>query len=181
MSLPPEDPTRPLAPVGAPPVAAPPPLVGVRERVVVPDDSAFRQMVLDRLDSLRTGLAVVAVLSLLALALAGWTLLREHQDRTARPRGGASSAQIQSLRNRVQDLDSRIGDAAAKADVADLARRVDDLAGKATAKPAPASGSDTQARQSLDQLNQTVTTLNQSVTDLDKRVRTLEDQAQQSP
>lgn len=181
MALPPEDPTRPLRPPGT----LPPPM---RERAALADDEAWRQVVLDRLDGLRTGLVLVGVLAVLALALAAWTFLRERQDRTGSRRGGVSSAEVETIRSQVRELESRLGNRATKSQVSaiqtseqDLAQRVDDLAGKATAKPAPASTTDTEARQSLDRLDGTVSTLDQSVKDLDGRVQSLEDQAQQSP
>lgn len=191
MSVPPDDPTRrlpppvePLAPL--PPVTVAPRAVA-REQVIA-DEAAWRQSVIDRLDGLRTGLTFMGLLAALALAVGVWTFLRERQDRQDRGGGTTNSAQVRSLRSRVNALESSVTSRATKTDLAtaqqrqqDLSKRVDDLAGKASAKPAAASTTDTQARQTLDALNQTVSTLSLSVKALDDRVKALEAQPTQAP
>lgn len=181
MAIPPEDPTRPLPP------AAPPPRAAYEERVyeeppVVVDDPGWRQVILDRLDSVRTGVAVVGVIAVIALALSVWNLLREEEDRDTRT-GGVSAAQVDDLRDRTDDLESDLRNRATKEDVAavqsasnDLGKRVDDLSGKAAG-----SGADNEARESLNDLSDSLSTLNQTVTDLDRRVAALEEQAEQNP
>lgn len=168
MSLPPDEPTQPLPPV------TPRPREPLRETTVVADDPAWRQMILDRLDNVRTGLVVVGLIALLASVLAAWALLRQEDDRSDR-RSGASQSEVRDLRDRVDDLESDLRDAPNKGELStlqrndeELAKRVDDLAAK------PAAGTDDGARESLDQLNETVSTLSDQVADLDRRVDALE-------
>lgn len=191
MSYPPDDRTRPLPPSDPPPpvrAAVPPravparPVAAAEPAYAVSDEGAWRQRVLDRLDGLRTGLLVVGLIAVLGLGLAVWSLLREHQDRTS-SRGGTSSAQVRSLRARVDSLESRLGSRATSGDLASLQRsqqalsqRVDGLSGAAAAKPSGGT-TDAGARKSLNDLNQTVSTLSQSVSDLDQRVKSLESQS----
>ena len=77
MSLPPEEPTRPLPP----PVDPVDPVY--RETVVASDDAVFRAEVLDRLGALRVWVALATVLALVAIGLAAWTYFKE--DDRGRP------------------------------------------------------------------------------------------------
>lgn len=178
---PPEESPRPLPPT------TPSPAGPVYEReVAAPVEDPYRtEILLDRLRSLRTALAIVGVIAIAALAVAVYTVLTMEEESDAG--GGASRQQVANLDDRVDALEADVKDRATKddvnqitADVQALSDRVDQVAKQArSAVSSDDSGTDEQARSSIDQLNQNVRTLTQSLTDLDERVRDLEDQAQQ--
>ncbi len=177
MALPPDDLTRPLTPAAT-------------DRVVVSDEVAWQQVLLERLGTLRTGLALVGLIAVLALGLAAWTFLRDKDDRSSSGRGGRiTSADVRALRTRVDDLESRLRDRATRNQVANvrqaqqqLSQRLGQLAKTTSSTPTTTtSGADAQARQTLTQLNTNVGKLNQSVSDLGARVKTLEDTSQSTP
>ena len=169
----PDDPTRRIPPTEPPP--------SVREReYAVEDDGAWRQHIVDRLDSLRTWVAAATVLSLLALGLAGYTLLTaEEEDDT---RAGASREQVGELSDRVDDLESRVQDRASDNAVQDLRDSQRDLdervkaVEEAAEEPAD-DGADTEAlRQSIDALHDSVEQLDGRVADLEQRMDRAEQQ-----
>ena len=168
MSLPPDEPTRPLRP-GEP---------VYRETVVAPDDSAFRAEVMDRLAALRNWLALATLLSLAALALATWAFVREDDDGNANRGDGVRAGQVAALEERLDRLEDqpagvRPADLAAlQEEQAALADQVEDLAAQAeaNAQTDPAAAEDIEARESIE-------VLDQSVQDLDARVQALEEQS----
>ncbi len=171
MSLPPEEPTRPLGR----PIEPVEPVY--RETVVAPDDAVFRAEVLDRLGALRVWVALATLLSLLAIGLAAWTYFREDDDRNANRGSSVRAADVQALQKRLDQLEARPQGVAA-ADVnaiadeqAALTDQVNDLAGQveAVGEPAPAVAEDAEARGAIE-------TLDQTVQDLDARVAALESQ-----
>jgi cell division protein FtsB len=166
---PPEESPRPLPPT------TPSPAGPVYEReVAAPVEDPYRtEILLDRLRSLRTALAIVGVIAIAALAVAVYTVLTMEEESDAG--GGASRQQVANLDDRVDALEAEV------ATKDDVNRIVDDVQALSVrvdrvAKQAQSAAS---ARSSIDQLNENVQTLTQSVTDLDERVRDLEDQAQQ--
>jgi hypothetical protein len=171
---PPEEPTRPLPP----PTPAPARRVYEREVAAPVDDPYRTEILLDRLRSLRTALAIVGLIAVAALAVAVYAVLAMEEESDAG--GGASRQQVANLDDRVDALEAEVEDRATGDDVnriADdvqaLSDRVDQVAKQArSAASTDNSGTDEQARASIDQLNQ-------SLTDLDERVRDLEAQAQQ--
>jgi septal ring factor EnvC (AmiA/AmiB activator) len=66
------------------------------------DELAWRQLVLDRLGSLRTGLVVLGVLAVAALGIALWALL------DVRSSGDVSAARVRSLERRVDRLQTEV-------------------------------------------------------------------------
>lgn len=106
MSVPPERPPEP--PAGVPPAEDAPtrafrPAEPVRPVAAPPPEPAFWS-----LDSLRTGLALVGVLAVAALALAVWALLRDHNSRKAVIRSGPPPAQLAALTREVQTLSADV-------------------------------------------------------------------------
>ena len=180
---PPEEPTRPL-----PPATPPPARVGVEREVAAPVEDPYRtELLLDQLRSLRTALAIVGVLAVVALAVAVYAVLTK--DEVSDAGAGASSQQVAELSDRVDDLEADVKSRATKnqvsqlsADLKALSDRVDKVAKQSeSAASSDNGGTDEQARSSIDKLDQSVQTLTQDVKDLDGRVRDLEDQAQQQP
>ena len=172
MSLPPDEPTRPL---GRPIEPLEP---AYRETVVAPDDSAFRAEVLDRLGALRVWVALATLLSLVAIGLAAWTFFEEDDDRDVNRGNGVRAAEVETLEERLDRLESqpagvRAADLSAVQDEqAALADQVNDLAAQveAAAQQEPAATEDLEARESINALDQ-------SIQDLDARVRALESQS----
>lgn len=172
---PPEEPTRPLPPTTTEPAGP------VYEReVAAPVEDPYRtEILLNRLRSLRTALAIVGVIAVAALAVAVYAVLTMEEESDAG--GGASRQRVADLEERLDALEA---DVATKddvnqitADVQALSDSVDEVARQArSAASGDNSGTDEQARSSIDQLNENVQTLTQSVTDLDERVRALEQQ-----
>lgn len=171
MSLPPDEPTRPL---GRPLEPVEP---TYRETVVAPDDPVFRAEVLDRLGALRVWVALATLLSLVAIGLAAWTYFEEEDDRDVSRPNGIRAAEVETLEDRLDRLEAqpagvRAADLNAVQDEqAALADQVTDLAAQveADAQPEPAAAEDLEARESIN-------VLDQSIQDLDARVRALESQ-----
>ena len=166
MSLPPDDRTRPL---GQPLQPLPP------DPVVAAEDPAWHALVLDRLDSLRTAVAIVGVIAVAALVLSIWTFLRERDDRD-RLRGGTQAAAIANLRDRVDSLASRVNSRATTTSVGDLRKQVDNRLNGLSK-----SSKDAQARASVTKLQTSVDDLSKAVTKLDQRVAKLESQTSPTP
>jgi hypothetical protein len=160
--LPPEEPTRRFP--RARPVAT--------ERAVVrtvPEDTLWAE-VLDRLGSVRTGLAVVTVVALAALGVALWALLDPAGDRD---RDDVSRVRVERLADRVDRLESQVGEAASAGGVAAirdgqraLQRRVQAL--EVTAEESRA------AAQDLEEIAASVEALEDSVDALEQRLDVLE-------
>jgi hypothetical protein len=177
MPPPPEEPTRPLRPAGAPLPQEP-----VYEREVVPP--AEDPLLLDRLRSLRSAVVLLGLVAVAALALAVYALLTKEEETDTR--AGASRERVVRLADRVRELESEVSDRATKDSVSQVAddqqslgKRVDDVAKQASSAASDDNGgTDTQARTSINQLNQNVQTLSTSLKDLDQRVSDLESQSQ---
>ena len=92
---------------------------------LTPDEAAFRQEVLDRLRSLRTGLALTAVLAVVALGVGVYALLEATSDDEG-PRG-ASRTTVSRLDARVDDLESRLDDRATKSSVGELREQQEEI------------------------------------------------------
>jgi len=170
----PDDPTRRIPPV--PPPGDPPPVARERE-VYADDEGVWRREVIDRLDSLRTGLVVVALLAVAALALAGYSLLAEEDD-GGNGRDGASRSQVGSLEDRVDELESQMEDRASQKAVDSLRSDQREIVDRVEAvEDAASDGGDTEALQdSIDQLSQDVEALDQRVSAV---VQRQEEQEQQ--
>jgi len=128
MSLPPDRPTEPLRPAPAPaprqPVAyepAPAPAVDVTAVLVRLEDAV---------NSVRTGLMIVGVIAVAALGVAIYALVKEG-DASSSSAGGASSARVSELDDRVDRLSRQVQDTRADDNASDdasaLADRVDAL------------------------------------------------------
>ncbi len=125
MSLPPDRPTEPLRPAGAPrqPVAyEPPPAPTV-------DVSAVLVRLEDAVNSVRTGLMVVGVIAVAALGVAIYALVK---DNGANATGGVGSNRVSQLDDRIDRLsrqvqDLRSGDSSSKDDSSAVTDRVDAL------------------------------------------------------
>src|SRR5829696_3377845 len=115
MSLPPEsdEPTRRLPPRG--PVE---PLPPEREVIRTEVDPAWAQEILGRLRSLRTAVALVALLSLAALGVGIYALLTQEEEGDARP--GASQERVRELEDRVDAVEAQAEDAPSDNSVARL-------------------------------------------------------------
>jgi uncharacterized protein HemX len=154
----PDDPTRRIPPV--PPPGDPPPVARERE-VYADDEGVWRREVIDRLDSLRTGLVVVALLAVAALALAGYSLLADEDD-GGNGRDGASRSQDRASQKAVDSLRSD------QREIVDRVEAVEDAA---------SDGGDTEALQeSIDQLSQDIEALDQRVAEVEQRQEEQEQQ-----
>lgn len=165
MARPPDDPTRRIPPTG-------------RERVVEHEPPPGPDPLMERLDSMRTALAVLGLIAVAALGIAVWALLRAAD--AERDGGGGRAAEVQSLRDEVSELESRIENRATEGDVSDLAEqqqgladRIDEVAEQAGSQE-PAEATDPEAREALEAVDQTLQ-------EIDQRLTALEEQAQQSP
>src|SRR5829696_1348180 len=171
MSLPPEsdEPTRRLPPTG--PVE---PLPAERETVRTVIDPAWTQEILDRLRSLRTSLALVALLSLGALGVGLWALLTKEEESDARR--GASQQLVQRLEDRVEALESETEDAPSQNAVARLRgqqqqleerlKTVEDRADDSAVEDVQADVR--QLAEVIDQMGEAIDQLDQRVSDLEQ-------------
>jgi len=131
------------------------------------DELLFREEVRDRLRSLTTSVALLAVLAVAALGVAIWALL-SNQD-SGGPQG-ASVSRVRALEDRVDALAADVKNAASKDDLQQLNRREQELADKVDALDKQA----TQTADDLDTVTNDVDTLKQDVDDLKTRVDALE-------
>ena len=156
----PAEPVRPRAPVVREPVAA----------TYQPADPLWFERIDDRLRSLSSIVAVLAVVSLAALGLSIYALLRDDG------RDGASPERVTNLADRVERLEGRSADAADSGTTAALDSRLDDTAqdvsrlsdevGKLRSAVSKAGSGDNSATAALTQLNTRVDQLAQDVADL---------------
>jgi outer membrane murein-binding lipoprotein Lpp len=162
---PPEPPTRRLDPVAGAPVY---------ERVVEPgvpvgaDPGLLFVRLEDRIASLRTVLVFVAVIAVLGVGLAIYALTRVDNG-SAGTNGGASSASITRLNDRVDRLSRQVQSArSAVRGISTLSQRVDALsktvAGLRTAASTGAAAPD--ATQAIQDLSKRIDALDQRVQDL---------------
>lgn len=167
MNVPPDEPTRrvPVQPAVPRPAAAP------VAPAYAPEDILWREQVIARLDGLRTGMAIIGTLAVIALALSIWALVREHQDRTSGSGVAARSAQIRELRGDIDTLRSQMANRATTGQLDAVSRQLAASSKSTTTTTAPA---DTGA---INALNKSVSQLGQQVADLDGRVKALEQSA----
>ena len=138
-----------------------PPPGTVRETEYVADPE--REELRDRIRSLRTALALTALLAIAALGVALYSVLAEDEEDGGRR--GASPARVSSLDNRVDELENRIDDRATKNSVEQLEQRQEELEGQV--EQAGEQGGDAeQLQQSVEQLSEDVQALDQRVDDL---------------
>jgi uncharacterized protein HemX len=157
-----DPPTRPLEPQpGAPPDPDP---------GYVPDERAIpHEELLDRIRSLRTGLALVGLLALAGLGVGVWALLEDRNDRDAR---GASPARVSQLEDRADQLEQEIGERASDRSVEELRSQQEELAEQVEGVSEDTAG---------EELAQSVEELRQDVEELEQRVDELEAQPADSP
>jgi chromosome segregation ATPase len=175
MALPPEsdEPTRRLPPT------RPEALPVEREVVRTEVDPAWTQAILDRLRSLRTSIALVALLSLAALGVGLWALLTQEEEGDARR--GASQQRVQELEARVDAIESEAEDAPSQNAVARLRGEQQQLEKRVQAVEDRADDSGVEDVQAdVRQLSDTVDQLGEAIDQLDLRVSDLE-QAQSQP
>lgn len=179
LSLPPDpdEPTQRLPPA--------PPAEPLREREVVTStelDPTWTEEILGRLRSLRTAVAMVGVLAVLALGAGIWALLTQEEEGDARP--GASQERVRELEDRVEALESKTEDAASQKAVERLSNQQRQLEERLSAIEDQSDGDaikDVQAdvRQlsdGLEQTGQSIEQAGQSIEQLDQRVDELEQQ-----
>ena len=170
MSVPPDQPTRRVpAPAAVPrqvPVAPAVPVAAT----YAGEDIYWREQVIARLDGLRTGLAIIGTVAVIALGLAIWALLREHQDRSSGSGVAARSAQIRGLRDDVDSLRSQIANRATTG-------QLDAVSKQLAAAGQSSTTTTTTDTSATDALNKSVSQLNQQVSALGQRVKALEDAA----
>jgi biopolymer transport protein ExbB/TolQ len=136
-----------------------------REPELETDAGAWHVFLLDRLQSLRTAVAIVAVFAVAALGVAVWTLL--HDDDGGTRRQGVSAARVRALENRVQRLEKRVP---SQQDVASLRDDAHPLAKQVAAAEAAA----TAAQRRADTLDQRLREARQQLRDLQERVAAVE-------
>jgi 3-phenylpropionate/cinnamic acid dioxygenase small subunit len=139
-----------------------PPPGGVRETeyVVDPEKEELR----DRIRSLRTALALTALLATAALGIGLYTLLAEDEEQGV-DRRGASPARVAALDDRVDELENRVGDRATKNQLDQIEQRQERLEGQI--EQAGEAGGDAEAvQQSVEQINADVQALEQRVDEL---------------
>ena len=148
MSLPPDRPTERLQPQA-------PRQPIVEERVVSPavDTTAVLLRLEDAIQSLRTGLMIVGVISVAELGVAIYALMKDDGASTASSGNAASDSRVSQLDDRIDRLSRQVQDVRSGAgndDAAAVADRVEAL--EATVKELadrPAPGDATQAVQEL--------------------------------
>ena len=135
---------------------------------LVDDRYAPHEEVLDRLRSLRTALALVALLSLAALGVGIWALLEDRNDRDQR---GASPARVGQLEDRADQLEQEVGERASDQSVEELRSQQRELADQVETLGEDTSG---------EELTQAVEELRQDVAELEQRVEEVEAQQEQA-
>jgi hypothetical protein len=136
-----------------------------RELQLETDAGAWHALLLDRLQSLRTAVAIVAAVALAALGVAVWALLHDNGGGTRRQ--GVSVARVRALENRVQRLEQRVP---SQQDIASL--RDDELA--IAKRVAAAEAAATAAQRRADTLDQRLHEDRQQLRDLQQRVDAVE-------
>jgi gas vesicle protein len=175
LSLPPDpdEPTRRLPPVQ--------PAEPVREREVVTTEPGpgWEQEILDRLRSLRTGLALVGVLATAALGVGLWALLSQEEEGDAQQ--GASRERVQSLENQVDELESQTEDAASQSSVDRLRDQQQELEERLSAVEEQSSddGGAEDVQADVRELSDAIEQNGQAIEQLDQRVGDLEQQQSQ--
>ena len=107
---------------GHPQPQPPRPLLNEREIArAEAEELAWRELVLDQLRSLRTGMMVLGALALVALGIALWALLGD--DSGSGQRGGVSAARVAALERQVEEIRSDIERTPSSAAIASLQAR----------------------------------------------------------
>jgi gas vesicle protein len=175
MSLPPDpdEPTRRLPP------ARPAEPLREREVVTTEADPGWEQAILDRLRSLRTGLALVGVLATAALGVGLWALLSQEEEGDARQ--GASRERVQTLEDRVDEVESDTEDAASENAVERLRDQQQELEERLSAVEEQSSdgGGAQDVQADVQQLSDAIEQNGQAIEQLDQRVGDLEQQQSQ--
>jgi peptidoglycan hydrolase CwlO-like protein len=140
------------------------------------EELVFRQEVRDRLRSLSTTVALLAVLAVAAIGVAIWALLSSQDSGSTQ---GASVSRVSALEDKVDQLAADVKDAARakQDDLQQLNKREQELAAKV-------EDLDTRATKTSDDLgtvSNDVDTLKQDVDDLQQRVDALESGAAAPP
>ena len=180
----PEEPTRRLPPAHRP--AAPPPPEYEREvAVTASDDLLWREEIVDRLNSLRTGVVLLGILAVAALGIALWALLTQEEESDAR--AGASADRVRDLEQRVEELEQDIERAPSRDALSQLSETVESLDERVAAveEQAADGGASEQAvedlRADVQQLGDAVEPLSDAIEQLDQRVAAVEQQQEASP
>jgi hypothetical protein len=174
VALPPEsdEPTRRLPPTR--------PAEPLREREVVTTaepDPAWIQDVSDKLRSLRTAVALLAVLSLAALGVGIWALLTQEEEGDARR--GASQERVQELEDRVDKLETETGDAASQDAVERVREEQEQLEERLSAVEEQAGdGGAEDVQADLQEFSDAIEQNGEAIEQLDQRVGDLEQQQQ---
>lgn len=142
----------------------------------VVDDAAWRQIVMDRLDTLRTSLIILAIVVAAALGLALYAAFREDDTANDSSPQGASSSRVSRLEDRVDELETKVDDKASKSSVSNLSDQQKQLS-EDVAKLKSAGGDDETA-QAVGDLQDDVKQLQQQVDDLEQQQQ---EQQQQPP
>jgi TolA-binding protein len=183
MSIPPEEPTRRLPAVPAQDPAVPPPAY---ERVAYeagppPGPDPLAEIV-HRLRSLRTAVALVGLLSALALGAGIWALIEAQRDDDGPARvqrTGASTERVRDLEERVDRVESRTGDAPSGEDVGEVREQQEELAGRVEALEERAEQTPPVSQETVENLQQQVGELAGDVELLGQRVEAIEEQGAQ--
>jgi len=138
------------------------------------DELLFRDEVRDRLRSLTTAVALLAVLAVAALGVAIWAVLSSQDDDGT---SGASVSRVRALEDQVDQLAAGVDSAAQRDDLQRLNRRQQELAGKVNALDEQVARATTR----LEPLPQDVERLQQDVEALERRIDALEQDAAPSP
>lgn len=155
----PDDPTRRMPPVSAPPRRG-------TTVYVEPEEALWRQEVLDRLRSQTTAITLVAVLAFAALGVGLWAVLSDAQRDD-----GASSARVSRLEQRVDRVESALsGRDTALQDVATLRERQQALEQRLRGLEQRVAD----PVEELDTMSQAITATQQAIEQLEERVDQLE-------
>jgi peptidoglycan hydrolase CwlO-like protein len=176
----PEDPTRPLGP----PAEVPPPAPRVREREYeeVAEDPLWREELLDKVRSLQTAVALLGLLSVIALGVAAYALLTKEEESDTR--SGASSERVNDLDERIDELESDVEDAPSSGSVSNVRddqKALEERIEKLEARPRASAQDDGPSEQDVQDVQSSVDQIGQDLEDLDGRVEELEQQQSENP
>ena len=124
---------------------------------------------LRKVRSLQTGLALVGLLSALALGVALYTLLTDEDRNSGDGRRGASNAEVERLENRVSELQDDIDNRATKTSVSKLRGEQEQLSESVEQATGDDTGAD--AKAAADQLKTDVQELSERVDKLSQQVQ----------
>ena len=159
----PEEPTRRIPPTAPPREPAP----------VLVDE---RDVLADRLRSLRTALVLVGLLALTALGVGLYALLTQEEEDDARQ--GATSSSVKKLDERVDELETRVDDSATKSGVSELRSDQEELSDRVEALEKDQQSQDQESGDTAE-LQTAIEDLGTAVEDLQQRVEAVEQQQAQ--